>query len=485
VNPLILFFSGLIIGISLYFFQRRESRKSAASLKDKNARLEQEKKIVVEFMHNLAVAIGEGVPRKELYQRIAHTAVITTGAMSACIYEKTKSGRLQGVAVEGLFPPQRAIKQSKLKEGESRARFLETILTSETLEEGEGIVGQVAKTGKPVLVEDANLDPRVVLHKDDSLKSKSLVYAPLIHDDRCYGVLVVANPTNGSSFSRMDFSLISSLAEQAALAIKNSDAMNLRLEKSRIDSDLHLASEVQELFLTQQFPAYKGIELDAQYLPSAQVGGDFYDFYKLSSTKFGVCVADVSGKGVPASLLMAICQTNLRHFVHKSSQPSVILKNLNQQLEQRIRQDMFITLFFAIVDTKNKKITYSRAGHEPGLILKATTDEKNGSMVEELHGGGMAVGMVPYEIFDEMIEDHETNFENGDCLFLYTDGVTEATNDEGTEFGIKNLENFVATNSSLSPKKINRKLISKLDSFSSTQYERDDITLLTIKKTES
>lgn len=485
MNPLILFFSGLIIGISLYFFQRRKSRKSAASLKDKNARLEQEKKIVVEFMHNLAVAIGEGVPRKELYQRIAHTAVITTGAMSACIYEKTQSGRLQGVAVEGLFPPQRAIKQSKLKEGESRARFLETILTSETLEEGEGIVGQVAKTGKPVLVEDAKLDPRVVLHNDDSLKSKSLVYAPLIHDDRCYGVLVVANPTNGSSFSRMDFSLISSLAEQAALAIKNSDAMNLRLEKSRIDSDLHLASEVQELFLTQQFPAYKGIELDAQYLPSAQVGGDFYDFYKLSSTKFGVCVADVSGKGVPASLLMAICQTNLRHFVHKSSQPSVILKNLNQQLEQRIRQDMFITLFFAIVDTKNKKITYSRAGHEPGLILKATTDDKNGSRVEELHGGGMAVGMVPCEIFDEMIEDHETNFENGDCLFLYTDGVTEATNDEGTEFGIKNLENFVATNSSLSPKKINRKLISKLDSFSSTQYERDDITLLTIKKTES
>jgi sigma-B regulation protein RsbU (phosphoserine phosphatase) len=483
VSPLILFISGLIIGISFYFFQRRESRKLTVSLKDKNARLEQEKKIVVEFMHNLAVAIGEGVPRKELYQRIAHTAVITTGAMSACIYEKTKSGRLQGVAVEGLFPPQRAIKQSKLKEGESRARFLETILTSETLEEGEGIVGQVAKTGKPVLVEDANLDPRVVLHKDDSLKSKSLVYAPLIHDDRCYGVLVVANPTNGSSFSQMDFSLISSLAEQAALAIKNSDAMNLRLEKSRIDSDLHLASEVQELFLTQQFPAYKGIELDAQYLPSAQVGGDFYDFYKLSSTKFGVCIADVSGKGVPASLLMAICQTNLRHFVNKSSQPSVILKNLNQQLEQRIRQDMFITLFFAIVDTKNKKITYSRAGHEPGLILKAKTDDKEGSSVEELHGGGMAVGMVPCEIFDEMIEDHETNFENGDCLILYTDGVTEATNDEGLEFGIKNLENFVSTNSDLSPKKINRKLISKLDSFSSKQFERDDITLLTIKKT--
>ncbi|MEC8421376.1 MAG: GAF domain-containing SpoIIE family protein phosphatase [Verrucomicrobiota bacterium] len=482
MNPLLLFFCGLFIGLTIYFFYRQQVRKTTNNLKNRNARLEQEKKIVVDFMHNLAVAIGEGVPKKELYQRIAHTAVITTGAMSACIYEKTKSGRLQGVAVEGLFPPQRAIKQSILKKGESRARFLETVLTSETLEEGEGIVGQVAKTGKPVLVEDATNDPRIFKHKDESLKSKSLVYAPLIHDDKSYGVLVVANPTSGLPFSQIDFSLISSLAEQAALAIKNSDAVNLRLAKSRIDSDLHLASEVQELFLTQQFPKHQGIELDAKYLPSAQVGGDFYDFYRLSSTRFGVCVADVSGKGVPASLLMAICQTNLSHFVKKSATPSQILRNLNQELEERIRQDMFITLFFAIIDTKNKTITYSRAGHEPAIIIRNPIDGKSAS-VEQLHGNGMAVGMVPSEIFDEMIEDREITFGSGDSLILYTDGVTEATNQDGEEFGIQNLESFATSNCNLSPKSINRKLVSKLDAFSSSQFERDDITLLTIRKT--
>ena len=280
----------------------------------------------------------------------------------------------------------------------------------------------------------------------------------------------------------MDFSLISSLAEQAALAIKNSDAMNLRLEKSRIDSDLHLASEVQELFLTHKFPEHKGIEIDAQYLPSAQVGGDFYDFYKLSSTKFGICIADVSGKGVPASLLMAICQTNLRHFVKKSAKPSEILKSLNQQLEERIRQDMFITLFFAIIDTKNNKLTYSRAGHEPAILLKSSTDRKN-SAIQKLHGNGMAVGMVPSDIFDEMIEDKETAFESGDCLLLYTDGVSEATNNDGEEFGIQNLESFVSNNANLSPKSINRKLIAKLDEFSSSELERDDVTLLTVRKT--
>ena len=179
---------------------------------------------------------------------------------------------------------------------------------------------------------------------------------------------------------------------------------------------------------------------------------------------------------------MAICQTNLRHFVKKSAKPSEILKSLNQQLEERIRQDMFITLFFAIIDTKNNKLTYSRAGHEPAILLNSSTDGKNSS-IQKLHGNGMAVGMVPSDIFDEMIEDQETAFDSGDCLLLYTDGVSEATNNDGEEFGIQNLESFVSNNAKLSPKSINRKLIAKLDEFSSSELERDDVTLLTVRKT--
>ena len=481
MNTFLSFICGICLGITVYLFFKRRFSLQISEFKNENSRLQQEKKIVVDFMHNLAVAIGEGVPKNELYKRITHTAVITTGAMSACIYEKTSSNRLQGVAVEGLFPPQRAIRKAKAGEGKSRARFLESILTSETLEEGEGIVGQVAKTGKAELVKQADKDPRVVIHSDPSLKAKSLVYAPLIHDDKTYGVLVVANPAGGHSFTQMDFSLISSLAEQAAMAIKNSDAMNLRLQKSRIDSDLKLASEVQELFLTQKFPEHKGIELDAKYLPSAQVGGDFYDFYKLSSNKFAVCIADVSGKGVPASLLMAICQTNLRHYVKKLVNPSDILKSLNQQLEERIRQDMFITIFFAIIDVKNKKITFSRAGHEPALIIRKQNLKNSTYSVEELHGGGMAVGMVPSSIFDDMIEDVETEFDSEDTLLLFTDGVSEATNQDGEEYGLQNLKVFASENASYSPNVVNRKLINKLDTYTSSELERDDITLLCVK----
>ncbi len=474
------FTAGLLIGILLLLVYRKREFVKRAALEDEKFRLEQEKEIVVDFMHNLAVAIGEGVARKDLYQRIAHTAVITTGAMSACVYEKLSNGRLQGVAIEGLFPPQRALRERMGESEEPRVRFLERVLSSEILEEGEGIVGEVAKTGKPVFVEDARNDPRIIKHTDPSLYVRSMVFSPLVHNEKVLGVLAVSNPSNGLSFSEMDHSLVNSLAEQAALAINNSDAMNLRFAKSRMDSDLSLAKNVQELFLTQKFPNCKGLEVDAIYLPSLQVGGDFYDFYKLTSNKFAVSIADVSGKGVPASLLMALCQTHLRHLVTKNRTPSEVLSRLNLELEKRIRDDMFITLFLAIIDTQKDLISYARAGHEPALL--GTTSGEENHLVKKLHGRGMALGMVPSELFDEMIEDCEFPFKENDTLVLYTDGVTEAANAEKQEFGIERLSSFLASNSKNSAKSLNKNLVRFLNEFSSVETERDDVTLLTVKR---
>ena len=452
--PLIWFFGGLMIGLCFWVIGRRRWQISRKKLLQQKNQLSQEKKIAVEFMHNLAEAIGEGVERKVLYQRIVHTAVITTGAISACIYEKLPNGRLKGVAVEGLFPPQRAIKTNLEEKTSPRARFIEKVLNSEILEAGEGIVGQVAKTGKPVFVPHAIEDPRIIRHEDTSLSVRSMVFSPLIHDDQTIGVLAVANPSNGLSFSETDFSMINSLGEQAALAIKNSDAMNLRFEKNRMDGDLKLAHDVQELFLTRVFPPSKGLEIDARYVPSAQVGGDFYDFYKLSSHKFCLCIADVSGKGVPASLLMALCQTHLKHLVHKNRSPSEVLVLLNEELFSRIRKDMFITLFLAVIDTRSNKITYARAGHEPGLLVRASTTTNE---VVELRGNGMALGMVEPDLFSSLIKNEETDFSVDDLLCLFTDGVTEASNQEKEEFGVSRLKDELIKHAGLDPQSINQK----------------------------
>ena len=141
---------------------------------------------------------------------------------------------------------------------------------------------------------------------------------------------------------------------------------------------------------------------------------------------------------------------------------------------------MFITLFLAIIDTQSNLITYARAGHEPSLLGKR--DEVGNFEVSKLHGGGMALGMVPPELFEEMIEDCESSFERNDMLVLYTDGVTEAANHEKEEFGTNRLSELLATSSKSSAKDFNRMLVNKLDEFSSTESERDDITLLTVKR---
>ena len=480
MNALLFLLAGATVGILGCLYLGQINKRKLSALRDEKTRLQKEKEIIVEFMHNLAVAIGEGVARKDLYQRIVHTAVMTTGAMSACVYEKLDNGKLRGIATEGLFPPQRRMKESLGEEESTRASFLEKVLSSEILEEGEGIVGEVAKTGKPVFVANAQSDPRIVRHPDPALAVRSMVYSPLIHDDSVLGVLVVANPASGLTFSEMDLSLVNSLAEQSALAIKNSDAMNLRLEKSRMDSDLGLAKEVQELFLAQKSPESKGLDVDAQYLPSSQVGGDFYDFYKLSSTKFGVCIADVSGKGVPASLLMAICQTNLRHYVSKTRPPSAVLKKLNLDLEKRIREDMFITLFLAIIDTQANTATYARAGHEPALLAKQ--GEGDEISIDKLHGNGMALGMVPSEFFDETIEDKVVPFEKGNVMVLFTDGVTEAENEDREEFGQGRLSEKLSARIRLKPNEFNHRLLADLDEFSSASHDRDDVTIVTLKR---
>ncbi len=478
------FFSGLATGLLVLAYYARKWAKNYTRLNEQRNEIAQEKKIAIEFMHNLAEAIGEGVERKVLYQRIVHTAIVTTGAMSACIYEKLPNGRLKGVAVEGLFPPQRHLRSQAEDDNAPRARFIEKVLNTETLEVGEGIIGEVAHNGKPVFVPNALDDPRVPKHSDPSLVVRSIVYSPLAHDDQVVGVLAVANPSNGLSFTETDFSMINSLGEQAALAIKNSDAMNLRFEKTRMDADLQLAHDVQELFLTRVFPPSKELDIEAKYVPSAQVGGDFYDFYKLSSKKYCFCVSDVSGKGVPASLLMALCQTHLKHFVSKNSSPSEVLKLLNEELFPRIRKDMFITLFLAVLDTAANKILYSRAGHEPALLVKKREGEESGSgrMVQELRGNGMALGMVEPDLFSDLIQDEEAAFEPGDLLCLFTDGVTEATNQEAEEFGLTRLKGKLIDYAELDARSINRKLVEDLNKFSSQKSDRDDLTLLTIKR---
>ena len=183
------------------------------------------------------------------------------------------------------------------------------MLKSETFPDSEGIVGEVVRTGRPQLVADAASDPRVVRHEDAALKVRSVIAVPVRFRERFFGVLAVANSADGEPFSAGDLTLLQSLGEQAGLALHNAENLTLQIEKKQLDLDLSLASEIQRMLLPHEQPAYAGLDVDARYQAAQKVSGDFYDFVALDGGLLGVVVADVSGKGIAASLLMAICRS--------------------------------------------------------------------------------------------------------------------------------------------------------------------------------
>ncbi len=473
------FFLGTFAGLLGMWLLYTGKRKQVKVIEEEKQLLQQEKQIVVEFMHNMVEAVAEGSDRAAMFQRIIHAAILSTGAMSACIFEKRDDDSLKGIAVEGLFPPQRKLPEGISAKLATRAQFLENILKSETFKMGEGLIGQVAKSQRAQLIADAKNDPRVIQHNDPALQVRSIIVAPVLFQDKLIAVLAVANPADELAFTDTDFSLVESLAEQVGLAVHNSDAMQLQIEKSKLDLDLELASNIQSLLLPSQFPSADKVEFAAHYTAAQKIGGDLYDVFSIDESKIGVAIADVSGKGISASILMAICQTNLRHLSRQKNSPSEVLRAINAQMQSSMRRDMFITIIYAIIDLEQDIITFARAGHELPYFYHHAT---NGSAsVEPIQSEGMALGMVPPEIFDITIKDRTVPFTKNDALILYTDGVTESVNASGEEYSGERLLDTLQTNGNGGAQAVLDHVMDSIYRFSGNEGQLDDLTLIAIK----
>ncbi|WP_438483131.1 SpoIIE family protein phosphatase [Oleiharenicola lentus] len=481
---MILFLLGGIIGASLvYAFYWRAQREAARVEEEKQALLE-ERQIVLDYMHTMVDAVGERLPREELFQRIVHAAILSTGALSACIFEKGADNMMRGVAVEGLFPPHRPIADTARMKMGSRAKFIEQVLKSESFPVGEGVVGRVAATGQGLLVVSAPDDPRIVKHSDPALVVYSVIAAPILVHKKLIGVLCVCNAADGLPFTETDYSLVATLAEQAGLAVHNADFLNLQVDKQRLDLDLALASNVQRMLLPKEMPKVATLDMDARYLAAQKVSGDLYDVFKLSRDCVGLAVADVSGKGISASLLMAICRTTLRRIAPLDNSPARVLAELNRALAGDMREGMYITMTYAVVDAARNEVTIARAGHELSLLVRR--DPKTGIFVTDYVGAdGMPLGMVDPELFDQVITDQKLDFAPGSALVLYTDGLTEAPNADEKEFGGARLADVVRAAHAGSAKEINDRILAAVEKFTGSAGLRDDYTLLSVKRSDT
>lgn len=474
---------GLFLGAAVVYLRVRHVEKDRSRREEETLRLRQEKELVVRFMHDMVEALGESLSRGDLFQRIVHAAVRCTNALSACVFEITPEGKLRGVAVEGLFPPQRPLPESSRVKITTRARYLEQVLRSEVLEPGEGLIGHVAATRTAELVADGTRDPRLPRHEDASLVVRSMIAAPITFRDNLIGVLAVANPTAAEPFTETDFSLMQTLAEQAGLAIHNNDFLALQVEKHRMDVDLVLARSVQMMLIPARYPRIPGVDIDARYLPMQKLGGDLVDVLELSGGRLAVIVADVSGKGVAASILMAIGRTRLRHALHEHASPADVLRAVNRGIRGEMPEDMFITAVVAIIDPGENRIVLARAGHEAPVVGRRD-GATNGFHTEAIASRGMALGMAEPRAFDVRIEDKAMPFHPGDIFVLYTDGLTEAANEEGKEFSGARLMDVVRTLRGVPCTELNAGILESVTRFCGRRKLRDDLTLVTVKRIE-
>ena len=443
-------------------------------------RAAEESDIVLDFMHKIVGDVASGADMETLQARILRAVTLGCGATSAAIYEPVEGGRFRATAIEGAFPPQRQISPSVLMALDSRTDLIEKILQGEELEPREGIVGEVAASREPVIIRKAVGSPRVVNHKDPSLRISSIMAVPLTFRDEFYGVIAIANPIGGGSFSDMDFSVARSIADQASLSIFNINSFNALVEKSKLDYDLTLASSVQCYLLPSKLPELEGFDFAVKYIPQQKIGGDFYDAFILPGGKLGLVVGDVSGKGIAAAIIMSQCQTSLRYIAREHDRPSEALKALNRAMVSAMRSDMFITIIYAVIDPADGSIRIARAGHEKPLVYDAAKRE-----AYFLKSKGIAVGMVEPEIFDAAITDIEDVFEVGEFLVLYTDGITEAAAPDGDEFSTGRLREIVQNSAGLSASQLCARITDSVFAFTCRdKLIDDDFTLFTIKRTK-
>jgi serine phosphatase RsbU (regulator of sigma subunit)/pSer/pThr/pTyr-binding forkhead associated (FHA) protein len=302
---------------------------------------------------------------------------------------------------------------------------------------------------------------------------RSMMAAPLQTGDRVIGLIYVDNGVIIRPFSQDDLDLLTVMANVAAIRIENARLAEVEHLEKLMQADLAQASDIQRSLLPTEPPAYDGWELAGINLPCHTVGGDYYDFIPYQDGRLAVVVGDVSGKGMPAAILMSSLQAKVQMLRESNPSPGKAVSTLNRSLTERCPLGKFITFFYALLDPVAATLEYSNAGHNYPLIMR------NDGSVETLTGNGLVMGLfaaVHYEV-------KKTKLAPGEMLVLYSDGVTEAADNADVEFGEKGLAEFLAARKSVRCEDIVNQLVEHMRKWRGNTSFADDFTLVLVRRT--
>jgi serine phosphatase RsbU (regulator of sigma subunit) len=342
------------------------------------------------------------------------------------------------------------------------------------------IVAYFASASGVVEIDKLDLDsPALRAMKEAAIK----VVVPLVSQGELIGLLNLGPRLSQQEYSADDRKLLNDLATQTAPAVQVAQLVRQQQqqaqERERIEQELRVARLIQQTLLPKHVPDLPGYQLAAYYQPAREVGGDFYDFLDLENGHLGLVVGDVTDKGVPAAIVMATTRTMLRASAQRLDSPGEVLKRVNDVIVRDIPPNMFITCLYAILDPETGLLRYANAGHD--LPYRRRRTSNGGGGAEELRATGMPLGLLPGMSYEEK----EITLERGDSVLFYSDGLVEAHDPQRDMFGFPRLQGLVGAHRSDGPAMVNF-LLAELARFTGEEWEQeDDITLVTLDRSET
>ncbi|MFI5252810.1 MAG: SpoIIE family protein phosphatase [Bacteroidota bacterium] len=339
---------------------------------------------------------------------------------------------------------------------------------------GKGIAGYVAATGDTLNIVDAYLDNRFDPEFDEKTgyHTKSILCMPMKNKEgKIIGVVQLLNKIRGT-FATDDEKFIDALSIHSSIAIENARLYESERQKIAMEKDILAAREVQLSLLPKTFPVIHGYDLAGTSIPAQLVGGDYFDFIPIDDQHTAICLGDVSGKGLPASLLMANLQATLRGQALPDLTPKAWIKRANNLLHHNTNADKFMTLFFSILNNKTHELCYCNAGHDHPYLFQ------NNSPPIRLKTGGIVVSILP----DYIYQEESVMFAPGDVLVINSDGITEANNARKEMFGEKRFAAVLHANKNRSAAEIMNAILEAVKKFIGHHPQFDDMTIVVIKR---
>jgi sigma-B regulation protein RsbU (phosphoserine phosphatase) len=334
------------------------------------------------------------------------------------------------------------------------------------------VIDEVVANGKSVLTSDAQADPRFAGGTVMLQGVRSVLAVPLGVGANVFGIVYADSPLAEGRFTEDHLKLLTTLASVAAIRVENARLTEEQMERERLEREQQVASEIQQRFLPASAPIVAGYELQGISFPCYEIGGDYYDFIHREDGRLIVALGDVSGKGTAAALLMSSLHAAIHAQADIHNSLAKTIGAVNRYLVESIPANRFVTLFYAELDPKSGSLAFLNAGHNPPLIVHS------GGTMEQLAAGGLPLGIMPNADFRE----GRTQLHYGDVLVIYSDGVSEACNPAGEEFGPTRLYEVVARNLDASAGGIRDRIESALTKFCQGTPAADDITLVICKR---